>query len=101
MRALMTATAKMTGRMVGIIMAGSTTAGTVVTTVAGWTAFTPTVVAVLPPSTTACRSSGPPARPERPDRRPGRRGCWWERWRGSSSSRRTPAMVWSDCGGEV
>ena len=35
MSALMTATANIMGRMVGIIMAGSTTAGTVLTTVAG------------------------------------------------------------------
>ena len=40
-RALMTATAKMTGRMVGIIMGGGTGAGTVVTTGTVVTAVTP------------------------------------------------------------
>ena len=55
MRALMTATANMMGRMVGIIMGGSITAGTVVTTVAGWVT---TPVTAVPPSATICSSFG-------------------------------------------
>ena len=47
-RALMTATAKMTGRMVGIIMAGGIGAGTVVTTGTVVTAEAPPVTAVVP-----------------------------------------------------
>ena len=56
MRVLMTATANITGRRVGSIMAGSITAGTVETTVAGWVT---TAVVAVPPSTTACSNSGP------------------------------------------
>ena len=60
-RALMTATAKMTGRMVGIIMGGGTGAGTVVTigtvvtvVIPGSTATTPVPVPV--PVLIVCRS---------------------------------------------
>ena len=60
-RALMTATAKMTGRMVGIIMGGGTGAGMVVTTgtvvtvvIPGSTATTP--VPAVPVVIPVCRS---------------------------------------------
>ena len=66
MRAFTTATANMTGRKEVIIMGGSITAGTVVTT-AGWltTGVTATGLTVLmtPPASTAvvavCSSLGP------------------------------------------
>ena len=71
-RALMTATAKMTGRMVGIIMGGGTGAGMVVTTgtvvtvvIPGSTATTPVPV-VIPVCRSEAAGSSILERSERP-----------------------------------
>ena len=66
MRAFTTATANMTGRTSGIMTGDVTTAGAVLTTVAGW--LTTAVVAEPAAPTVACSSLGPAA-PAAGDRR--------------------------------